>query len=140
MSLKPELASLLEGVESEAARTRIVNAYHSLSGSDPEGFAVQFAILGAAIASRIERSVELAHAAVGEAGNLDHSPDAVAQKVLKHVPGIRELKQLADSLKVAVGNLDRGGGRGANHGWINFILISLTLANTVMLGYILWMI
>lgn len=134
MSLKPELATLLEGVESTEARERIVRAYHSLSGADPDGFAVQFAILGAAIASRIERSVSAAQAAVDQAANLNYSPDAVAQKVLKDVPAFRDMKQLSESLKLAVNHLNRSGqGRGTII-WRAGALL-LILANTFLLAW-----
>lgn len=132
MSLKPELATLLEGVESVESRERIVRAYHSLSGADPEGFAVQFAILGAAIAARIERSVSAAHAAVEQAAKLDYNPDAVAQKVLKDVPSFRDMKQLTESLKVAVNHLNRKG-QGRGRAIWNIGLLLLLLVNTGIL-------
>lgn len=134
MSIKPELATLLDGVESAEARERIVNAYHSLSGADPEGFAVQFAILGAAIATRIERSVSAAQAAVDQAAKLNYSPEAVAAKVLKDVPNFRDMKQLSESLKLAVNHLNQTKpGRGALL-WISAMFL-LTLVNTVILAW-----
>ena len=132
MSLKPELATLLEGVESAGARENIIKAYHSLSGADPEVSPVQFAILGAAIAARIERSVSAAQAAVEQASKLDYNPDAVAQKVLKEVPSFRDMKQLTESLKLAVNHLNRKGqGRGGVL-W-NAGLLLLLLANNLIL-------
>lgn len=132
MTLNPELAILLEGMDSHEAREKIVNAYHSLSAADPDGFAVQFAILGTAIASRIERAVTTAQAAVEEAAKLDNSPDAIAQRVLKDVPHFRDMKQLAESLKLAVNHLNhKGQGRGGG-GW-NAGLLLLVLANTLIL-------
>lgn len=133
MNLKPELEALLYGVDSPEARERIFKAYHSLSGADPEGFAVQFAILGAAIASRIERSVAEASKAVELASGLNYSPEAVAQKVLKEVPSFRDLKQLADSLKTAIKNSNaRGRGCGSTV-WCGWMLVGITLVNTALI-------
>lgn len=136
MSLKPELATLLDGVESNDVREQIVRAYHSLSSADPDGFAVQFAILGAAIASRIERSVSAAQAAVDQAANLNYSPDAVAQKVLKEVPNFRDMKQLSESLKTAVSHLN--GRVNPKHQTVPIAILILAVLNTVLLGW--WMI
>ena len=133
MRLRPELATLLEGVESVEAKERIIKAYHSLSGADPEGFAVQFAILGAAIATRIEMAVGAAHAAVEEAGKLDYNPDAVAQKVLKEVPSFRNMTQLAEALKVAVNHMDRGSNDGTR--W-RTVLLLLGIINLFLLAWL----
>ena len=133
MSLKPELVTLLDGVNSSESREKIIKAYHSLSGADPDGFAVQFAILGAAIASRIERSVAEARKAVELAGELNYSPEAVAEKVLKDVPAFRDMKQLADSLKTAIKNSSGRAGGSGSVGLCNWILVGTSLVNTALI-------
>ena len=102
-------------------------------GADPDGFAVQFAILGAAIASRIERSVGEARKAVELAGELNYSPEAVAEKVLKDVPAFRDMKQLADSLKTAIKNSSGRAGGSGSVGLCSWILVGTSLVNTALI-------
>lgn len=136
MTLELELAFLLEGVDSPEAREKIVSAYHSLSAADPDGFAVQFAILGTAIASRVERAVTSAQASVAEAAKLDHSPDAIAQRVLKDVPHFRDMKQLAESLKLAVNHLNQTKHAKRAVFW-NTMILTMLIVNTFLLLWIL---
>jgi len=107
MKRTPQLDFLLEGITDAERRETLIAAFHSLGGDDPESFPVQFAILGAATAARIEFAVANAQRIFEHAERLEFNPDQIAERIAANIPSFKELTTIRDDLKTAVANIPR---------------------------------
>jgi hypothetical protein len=107
MKRTPQLDFLLEGITDAERRETLIAAYHSLGGDDPESFPVQFAILGAATAARIERAVAESQKIFEDAQKLEFNPDRIAESIAAKIPSYKELITVRDDLRTAVANMPR---------------------------------
>lgn len=126
-----ELEILLEGITEPKARERIIAAYHTFAQSGPESFPIQFAILGAAIAARVDRSLASCREVVGQTGQLQLDPEDMSRRITEELPALRDLKQLSEQLKRSVSNSKQG--RGAGYA----SLVILVLINTASLAWLI---
>jgi hypothetical protein len=108
MKRTPQLDFLLEGVTDAERRETLIAAFHSLGGDDPESFPVQFAILGAAIAARIEFAVTNAQRIFEHAERLEFNPGQIAESIAAKIPSFKELTTIREDLRTAVANIPRG--------------------------------
>jgi len=137
MKKSPQLEFLLEGIKDSSRRETIIAAYHSLCGDDPESFPSQFAVLGAAVAARIEAAAAKAQNVFEHAERLEFNPDEIAKKIASEIPSFRELATVRDELKTAVANIPRTAPQAAPQqgGGLVAVAVILGVLNLALLLY-----
>lgn len=127
-----ELEILLDGQTDPQSRERIIAAYHSFAQSGPESFPVQFAILGAAIAARVDRSLVSCREIVEKTERLYLDPEDLSRRITEELPALRDLKQLSEQLKRSVSNAKQQG-RGGGFAFLAVLLLVNTVCSLWLL-------